>query len=254
MHRITRRTKVAAALSAAAALAVAAPAAHAAPTVQANAQDITIATQSSSEAGITVTAAQAELTATRVRLRLDRAPIVAGGCTVVTISPAVVDCPRRSLIRVTGTSNRDVIDLALGSSTRIQASVHTVGGDDLIKGTGSADTLIGGGGNDEIRARFGNDDVRGHNGDDELLGGPGDDRVEGGNNADVISGGNGRDKLWARTPQLPHTDDEIFNNDRFLAEDGQRDEIFCDSTPAFGVTPGTFDAIDENVNDVCRLP
>lgn len=255
MHRVTNHRRIVAGLSALAGLAATAPGAHAAPTVQASTGTVTVAPQNLSDAALSVVIRSSELTATRMRIRLNSAPAaVAGGCTVVTISPAIVDCPRRPNVVFRGTNNGDSVDFDLNAAAGINGTAFGKGGDDKLFGTDRADVLDGDSGNDEIKGFRGADDLRGEAGDDDLFGGSGNDKLQGGDNADLLNGGSGRDRLFARTEGAnQHRDDEFFNNDTFRAEDGERDEIFCDSTPAFGLTPGTFDNLDENVNDVCRM-
>ncbi len=93
MCRIKSRHALAAGLATAAA-AAAAPAAHAQPIVEALDSEVRVRVENPAEPRIVVEAATSEQTATRLRIRLNRSPAVAGGCTVVTLSPVVVDCPR----------------------------------------------------------------------------------------------------------------------------------------------------------------
>jgi Ca2+-binding RTX toxin-like protein len=85
-----------------------------------------------------------------------------------------------------------------------EATIVTVAGEKVIKGTEGNDVIVGGsagqtidgrGGNDVICAGRGDSSVRGGAGNDKILGGKGNDRLNGGAGRDLVLGGGGDDVL-----------------------------------------------------------
>src|SRR5215207_8630913 len=119
-------------------------------------------------------------------------------------------------LRVTGTSDADVIGIAVsaktaqlhvdinGSVTRFAPTSVTSVSVDLKEGSDRLDVgggignvyVLGGLGDDTIVSGLGNDTLVSGGGRDLVSGGPGDDRLDGGPTADRIAGDDGADRIY----------------------------------------------------------
>ncbi|WP_340588069.1 calcium-binding protein [Erythrobacter alti] len=80
-------------------------------------------------------------------------------------------------------------------ASRIAATIHGLGGADLLEGSRYGDAIHGGDGDDVVRAGAGDDLVFGGDGDDVLRGNGGRDQIYGDAGADKLFGGAGEDIL-----------------------------------------------------------
>tara|TARA_B100002003_G_scaffold205199_1_gene198489 strand:+ start:16000 stop:18681 length:2682 start_codon:yes stop_codon:yes gene_type:complete len=108
-----------------------------------------------------------------------------------------------------GTSGRDNINgrggddeiRGFGSADKLKGAggkdaIRGGDGSDKIKGGGGGDKLWGDGDDDVISGGGGNDNVWGGSGDDKVSGDAGNDKLYGGAQNDIVDGGAGKDKLW----------------------------------------------------------
>jgi Ca2+-binding RTX toxin-like protein len=109
-----------------------------------------------------------------------------------------------SSVVVTGSSGRDIIQVA-SSSNVTSYVIDADAGNDEVSGGAGEDQLAGGAGNDRISGGQNRDKIFGGDGDDQLQGnegidvidvGKGNDRAEGGDGNDVLLGGPGNDRLF----------------------------------------------------------
>jgi hypothetical protein len=99
------------------------------------------------------------------------------------------------------------------------------GSRDLIIGLAGNDVLSGGDRRDVIKGNAGNDAIDGGGAMDIIRGGLGDDRLAGGARPDWIFGGPGNDGINGQ--QGRDTIRAGRGDDLIVANDGQRDRIYC---------------------------
>jgi Ca2+-binding RTX toxin-like protein len=115
-------------------------------------------------------------------------PLLLSGNDVINISPTDFDGREvfgyAGNVKITGTSNDDVIYGDVGDSS---------GGNDTLIGGAGDDDLYGDGGNDSLDGGLGDDTLDGGFGSDTLVGGAGDDFLFAFKGKDVLTGGAGSD-------------------------------------------------------------
>lgn len=109
--------------------------------------------------------------------------------TPVTVTLAV-NAPPRPVVTLTDSAN-----VASYSASATGLTIHALGGNDDITGTGFDDGIFGGDGNDNLAAGNGADSVEGGRGNDRIFGQGGDDTLDGGEGDDLLHGGDGEDVM-----------------------------------------------------------
>lgn len=122
--------------------------------------------------------------------------------TPVTVTLSV-NAPPRPVVTLNDNAN-----VSSFATSAVGLTIHALGGNDDITGTGFDDGIFGGDGNDNLAAGNGadtveggrgNDRIFGHGGADTLGGGEGDDLLHGGDGDDVMAGGVGNDTFYVDT-------------------------------------------------------
>jgi hypothetical protein len=129
----------------------------------------------------------------------------------------------RCALPVAGTLPQMLLSLRDGNDDvtvdeRLHAVVYGGTGNDGIIASGD---LYGGPGNDSVSAKGAGSRVSGGPGDDDIRAGPG---------ADVINPGPGRDEIWLVNENRTKTAWKDTRRDSVRSRDGDRDDIYCDST------------------------
>lgn len=122
--------------------------------------------------------------------------------TPVTVT-LTVNAPARPVVTLDDNAN-----VSSFATSAVALTIHALGGNDDITGTGfddgvflgdGNDTLAAGNGGDSVQGGRGNDRIFGQGGADTLDGGEGDDLLHGGDNDDVMAGGLGNDTFYVDT-------------------------------------------------------
>jgi hypothetical protein len=163
---------------------------------------------------------------TWLQLQLQSQPIKQS---VVFTTNDLPDCPNKGGL-LSGTDKGD--------------NLNGFDGDDEIRGLAGPDFIVGGAGNDVIYAGPGDDkgkgkyydrNVMGNRGDDVLYGGAGNDKLGSdiGQDVgeDVYYGGDGNDVLVGLPFGVKGEGEDVYyggdGNDVLVANDGQRDKLYC---------------------------
>lgn len=101
-----------------------------------------------------------------------------------------VNAPPRPVVTLDDTAN-----VRSFSGSAVGLTIHALGGNDDITGTGFDDGIFGGDGNDNLAAGNGADTVQGGRGNDRIFGQGGTDTLEGGEGDDLLHGGEGDDTM-----------------------------------------------------------
>ena len=122
--------------------------------------------------------------------------------TPVTVTLSV-NAPPRPIVILDDNAN-----VSSFATSAVALTIHALGGNDDITGTGFDDGVFLGDGNDNLAAGNGGDNVQGGRGNDRIFGqggadtldgGEGDDLLHGGDGDDVMAGGLGHDTFYVDT-------------------------------------------------------
>ena len=109
--------------------------------------------------------------------------------TPVTVTLSV-NAPPRPVVTLNDSAN-----VASYATSATGLTIHALGGNDDINGTGFDDGIFGGDGNDNLAAGNGADTVEGGRGNDRIFGQGGADALDGGEGDDLLHGGDGDDTM-----------------------------------------------------------